>query len=151
MNSWRLQSLPLGRGSEWLLARLQTPWRSLNGCTLADAHLWVPDCPESDPQSLHLAWRAERSRISPVRDPTTSTELRCNMASSTQTHLTGIWPRELLFFRSGALRSWDPMVVETWIEMLRERLKHISSLLRLGTSVDALLEAWTSSMHPLLE
>jgi hypothetical protein len=31
------------------------------------------------------------------------------------------------------------MVVETWIEMFREKLKHISSLLRLGDSVDAFL------------
>jgi hypothetical protein len=62
----------------------------------------------------------------PVRDPTTCIELWCHAASSTQTHLTGVWPRELLCFGSGALRSWDPMVVETWIEMLREELKHIS-------------------------
>jgi hypothetical protein len=33
------------------------------------------------------------------------------------------------------------MVVETWIEMLRETLKYISSLLRLGASVDAFLGA----------
>jgi hypothetical protein len=43
-----------------------------------------------------------------------------------------------------------PMVVETWIEMLREKLKHISSLLRLGASVDAFLGAWTSNVHPLV-
>jgi hypothetical protein len=42
------------------------------------------------------------------------------------------------------------MVVETWIEMLREKLKHISSLLRLGASVDAFLGAWTSGVHPLV-
>jgi vacuolar-type H+-ATPase subunit E/Vma4 len=41
------------------------------------------------------------------------------------------------------------MVVETWIEMLKEKLKHILSLLRLGASIDAFLEAWTSSVHPL--
>jgi hypothetical protein len=42
------------------------------------------------------------------------------------------------------------MVVETYIEMIREKLKHISSLLRLGASVDAFLGAWTSSVHPLV-
>jgi hypothetical protein len=41
------------------------------------------------------------------------------------------------------------MVIKTWIEMLREKLKHILSLLRLGTSVDAFLGAWMSSVHPL--
>jgi hypothetical protein len=56
---------------------------------------------------------------------------------------------ELLCSGSGALGSWDPMVVETWIEMLREMLKHISSLLRLGVSVDAFLGAWTSGAHLL--
>jgi vacuolar-type H+-ATPase subunit E/Vma4 len=63
------------------------------------------------------------------------------MTSSLQTHLTRVRPRELLYSRSGVLRSWDPMVVETWIEMLKEKLKHISSLLRLGASIDAFLEA----------
>jgi hypothetical protein len=72
------------------------------------------------------------------------------MASSAQTHLTGVWPRELLYSGSGALRRWQPIVVETWIEMLREKLKHISSLLRLGASVDAFLGAWTSGVHPLV-
>jgi hypothetical protein len=33
------------------------------------------------------------------------------------------------------------MVAETWIEMLKEKLKFISPLLRLGASVDAFLEA----------
>jgi hypothetical protein len=33
------------------------------------------------------------------------------------------------------------MVVETWIEMLKEKLKHISSLFKLGASVDAFLMA----------
>jgi vacuolar-type H+-ATPase subunit E/Vma4 len=42
------------------------------------------------------------------------------------------------------------MVVETWIEMLKEKLKHISSLLRLGASVEAFLRAWTSSVHQLV-
>jgi hypothetical protein len=42
------------------------------------------------------------------------------------------------------------MVVETWIEVLREKLKHISSLLRLGASVDAFLGVWTTSVHPLV-
>jgi hypothetical protein len=41
------------------------------------------------------------------------------------------------------------MVVETWTEMLREKLKHISPLLRLGALVDAFLGAWTSSVHLL--
>jgi hypothetical protein len=49
--------------------------------------------------------------------------------------------RELLCSGSGALGSWNSMVVETWIEMFREKLKHISSLLRLGASVDAFLRA----------
>jgi hypothetical protein len=75
----------------------------------------------------------------PIQDPTTSMELRCHTTSSIQTHLTGFQLRELLCFRSGALRSWDPMVVETWIEMLREKLKHISTLLRLGASIDTFL------------
>jgi hypothetical protein len=41
------------------------------------------------------------------------------------------------------------MVIETWIEMLIEKLKHISSLLKLGVSVDTFLGVWTSSVHPL--
>jgi hypothetical protein len=41
------------------------------------------------------------------------------------------------------------MIIETWIELLREKLKHILSLLRLGASVDTFLEAYTSSVHPL--
>jgi hypothetical protein len=40
------------------------------------------------------------------------------------------------------------MIVETWIEMVREKLEYISSLLRLNVSIDALLGAWTSSVHP---
>jgi hypothetical protein len=40
------------------------------------------------------------------------------------------------------------MIVETWIEMVREKLEYISSLLRLNVSIDALHEAWTSSVHP---
>jgi hypothetical protein len=55
---WCLRSPPLGRGGEWLLTRLRTPWKSLNGCSLGDAILRVPDCAESGPQSLNLAWRA---------------------------------------------------------------------------------------------
>jgi hypothetical protein len=42
------------------------------------------------------------------------------------------------------------MVVETWIAMPREKLKHISSLLRLGTSIDGFLGAWMSSVDPLV-
>jgi hypothetical protein len=42
------------------------------------------------------------------------------------------------------------MIVETWIELLREKLKHILSLLRLGASVDAFLGSWTSSVRPLV-
>jgi hypothetical protein len=77
-------------------------------------------------------------------------ELWCHVASSAQTHLTRIQPWELLCSGSSTLKSWDPMVVETWIEMLREKLKHISSLLGLGASIDAFLGAWTSSVHPLV-
>jgi hypothetical protein len=33
------------------------------------------------------------------------------------------------------------MIVETWIEMLKENLKHISSLLRLDASVNIFLGA----------
>jgi hypothetical protein len=80
----------------------------------------------------------------------TSMELQCHTASSAYSHLTRVRPRELLYSRSGALRSWDPMVVETYIEMLREKSKHILSLLRLGTSIDAFLGAWTSRVHPLV-
>jgi hypothetical protein len=61
----------------------------------------------------------------------------------------GVWPRELLCSRSGALESWDSVIVGTWIEMLRETLKYISSLLRLDASVDAFLRAWTLGVHPL--
>jgi hypothetical protein len=53
----------------------------------------------------------------------TSTELCCHAASSTQTHLTWVRPRELLCFAFSMLRSWDPTVVETWMEMLKEKLK----------------------------
>jgi hypothetical protein len=42
------------------------------------------------------------------------------------------------------------MIVET-IEMLKEKLKFISPLLRLGASDDAFLEAWTSSVHLLVK
>jgi hypothetical protein len=42
------------------------------------------------------------------------------------------------------------MAVETYVEMLREKLEHISPLLRLGASADAFLEAWMSSAHPLV-
>jgi hypothetical protein len=42
------------------------------------------------------------------------------------------------------------MSVETWIEMLREKLKHISSLLRLDASVDTFLGVWTSSVYLLV-
>jgi hypothetical protein len=71
----------------------------------------------------------------------TSIELWCHVTSLAQTHLTRDRPRELLYSGSDALRSWDPMVVETWIEILREKLEHISSLLRLGASIDAFLRA----------
>jgi hypothetical protein len=60
-----------------------------------------------------------------------------------------VWPRELLCFGFSALESLDPMVVETWIEMLKETLKHISSLLGLDASVDTFLGAWMSGVHPL--
>jgi hypothetical protein len=33
--------------------------------------------------------------------------------------------------------------------MLKEELEHISTLLRLGTSADAFLGAWTCRVHPL--
>jgi hypothetical protein len=69
----------------------------------------------------------------------TSMELWCHTASSAQTLHNGVRARFLLCSGSGVLESWDPMVVETWIEMLRETLKHISSLLRLGASVDTFL------------
>jgi hypothetical protein len=42
------------------------------------------------------------------------------------------------------------MVVETWIEILRVKLEHILSLLKLGASVDAFFGAWTSSVHLLV-
>jgi hypothetical protein len=71
----------------------------------------------------------------------TTTELRCHAASSTQTHLTGVRPRELLCSESGVLMSWDSMVVETYIGMLEEKLKYISTLLRFDTSIDALFGA----------
>jgi hypothetical protein len=132
-----------------LLTRLRGSWRSLNSHSLGVARLQVPDCAESGPQSLYLARRAGGSDNSPVRGPTTSTELRCHMTSSAQTLLNGVRPRELLYSGSGALGSWDPMVVETWIYMLREMLKHISSLLRLCASVDAFLGGWTSGAHLL--
>jgi hypothetical protein len=71
-------------------------------------------------------------------------------ASSAQTHLTRVRLRELLCSGSGAPRSWDPMVVEILIQMLKEKLKYISSLLSLGVSVDAFLRTWTSSVHPFV-
>jgi hypothetical protein len=52
------------------------------------------------------------SRNSPIREPTTSTELQCHVASSAQTHLTGVRSRELLYSWSSALGSWDPMVIQ---------------------------------------
>jgi hypothetical protein len=137
------------RGGKWLLTRHRGSWRSLNGRSLGVAHLRVPDCAESGSQSLYLVRRAEGSGNSHVRDPTTSTELWCHMTFSVQTLLNGVWPRELLCFGFSALRSLDPMVVESWIEMLKETLKHISSLLGLDASVDTFLGAWMSSVHPL--
>jgi hypothetical protein len=50
---------------------------------------------------------------SAVRDPLTSMKLRCHTTSLAQTHLTGVRLSELLCSGSSALRSWDPMVVET--------------------------------------
>jgi hypothetical protein len=43
-----------------------------------------------------------------------------------------------------------PLVIETCIEMLKQKLKYISSLLRLDTSVDTFLRAWTSNVYPLV-
>jgi hypothetical protein len=59
-------------------------------------------------------------------------------------HKLHTW-REQRCSGSGVLGSWDPMVVETWIKILRKWLEHISSLLRL----DTFLDAWTSSVRPL--
>jgi hypothetical protein len=56
----------------------------------------------------------------------------------------------LLCFTSSMLGSGDPMVVETWMEMLKEKLKLISPLLKLSAFVDAFLGAWTSSVHPIV-
>jgi hypothetical protein len=42
------------------------------------------------------------------------------------------------------------MVVETWIEIFREKFKHISPLLKLDAPVDAFHGAWMSSVHPLV-
>jgi hypothetical protein len=53
------------------------------------------------------------SRNSPVRDPTTFMELRCDVDSSAHTHLTGVRQREVFCSGSGVLKSWDSMVVET--------------------------------------
>jgi hypothetical protein len=65
----------------------------------------------------------------------TLSTLWCDVASSAQTHLTGVQPRKLLSSMSGVLGSWDPMVVETWIEMP-------GVLLRLGVCWEALLPRW---------
>jgi hypothetical protein len=43
-----------------------------------------------------------------------------------------------------------PLVIETCTEMLKEKLKHFSTLLRLDTFVDTFLGAWTSSMYLLV-
>jgi hypothetical protein len=126
------------------LMRHRGSWRSLKGRSLGVACLWVPDCAESGPQSLYLVRHSEGSGNSNVRDPTTSMELWCHMTFSVQTLLNGVWPRELLCFGFSALESLDPMVVETWIEMLKETLKHISSLLGLDAFVDTFLGAWMS-------
>jgi hypothetical protein len=40
------------------------------------------------------------------------------------------------------------MVIETWIEMLKEKLKHISTLLMLDASADTFLGAWRSNVLP---
>jgi hypothetical protein len=58
-------------------------------------------------------------------------------------------PMEMHASRFLTAPSQAPMVVETWTEMLREKLKHILPLLRLGALVDAFLGAWTSSVHLL--
>jgi hypothetical protein len=42
------------------------------------------------------------------------------------------------------------MVVETYVEMLQEKLEDISPFLRLGASAYAFLGAWMSSVHPLV-
>jgi hypothetical protein len=77
-------------------------------------------------------------------------ELRCHVAFSAQSHLSRDRTRELLCSGFGVLRSWDPMVVETWIEIFREKFKHISPLLKLDAPVDAFHGAWMSSVHPLV-
>jgi predicted short-subunit dehydrogenase-like oxidoreductase (DUF2520 family) len=48
-----------------------------------------------------------------------------HMTSLAQPHLSGVQQRELLCSESCAVKSWDPMVVETWIEVLIEKLKYI--------------------------
>jgi hypothetical protein len=42
------------------------------------------------------------------------------------------------------------MVAETYVEMLKEKLEDISPFLRLDASAYTFLEAWTSSVHPLV-
>jgi hypothetical protein len=100
----------------------------LNGHSLGVARLRVLDYAESGPQSLYLARRAGGSENSPVRDPTTSTELRCHAASSAQTVLNGVWPRNLD-------RDAERDVKTHFI------------LTRIGLSVDAFLGAWTLGAH----
>jgi hypothetical protein len=61
---------------------LRTPWRSLNGCSLGDALLRVPDCVESAPKVFTLRDVSGGTRYSPIQDPMISTELRCQATSS---------------------------------------------------------------------
>jgi hypothetical protein len=68
--------------------------------------------PSHAPKVFILRDMSGWSGNSPVWDPTTSTKLWCNAASSAQTHLTGVRLRELLCSGSGVLRSWDLMVEE---------------------------------------
>jgi hypothetical protein len=105
---------------------------------------------ELGPQSLHRARRARGSRTCLSGIPRPARSYGATRLPQPGPLLTGVRPRELLYFGSGALRSWDPMSVETWIEMLREKLKHISSLLRLDASVDTFLGVWTSSVYLLV-
>jgi hypothetical protein len=71
-----------------LLTWLRPPWGSLNGCSLIDARLRVPNCVVSGPQSLHRVRHAGGPGNSPVQDSMIYTKLWCHVTSSAQTHLT---------------------------------------------------------------
>jgi hypothetical protein len=96
--AFTLRGMPGGYGN----SSVQNPMTSTVLWCHASGFLTVPS---QAPKAFTLCGVPGGSGNSSVQDPTTSTVLRCHTASLSQTHLTGVRPRELLYSGSGALRS----------------------------------------------